>query len=541
MDGEVRLDLVKGLGHALGVPVTADTLKAARREAEEAFKIALEPVTSHRGYSTDADWARVSPEMRQALTLTKASGADQLLGQLQGAISRMAQQMGNDIAKDVMLTTPVSTGLVPYDLEAPAKMLYPTYSPLRNKIPRTKGQGTSRRFKKITQISGSNGTFVNIFMSELPGGSMGVLNLPTAISLTGADASVAYQFMGLSNNASLLAELAGRGYQDIDALVNLTLLQSMMLNEEGAMLYARTSTLAAPTGVTVTAQTPSTGFTNLTGVSTNVYVKVTAVTPFGETTASTAANAAPSSQDVKVTWDDVPGALSYNVYMSTGASDPGDASRFFAGSSSTNFLEIGGAVPTSGNVAPASNGTAPSNQYQGMVQDLVADGGYVKRLNAKLSVGGTEFQDAFKSLWNTNKANPDEIWLSGSDRYQLSQQILAANSGSGAYRISFQRDELGNIVGGQVVTSMWNEVTGKELPISVHPWLTQGTSLILSYAVPFPNSDVPNVFENVMVQDYLGLSFPQIDLARRYAVVAYGALVDYAPGFNAIIQGIESN
>jgi hypothetical protein len=54
------------------------------------------------------------------------------------------------LSKEWTLTNPVSTGLVPYDLEAPAKLLTPRPTPLRNSIPRVKGQGGARRFKVIS-------------------------------------------------------------------------------------------------------------------------------------------------------------------------------------------------------------------------------------------------------------------------------------------------------------------------------------------------------------------------------------------------------
>lgn len=54
-----------------------------------------------------------------------------------------------DIAKAATITT--STGLVAYDLEAPAKNLYPVLTPLRNRIPRvtkSSGAGTAANWKR---------------------------------------------------------------------------------------------------------------------------------------------------------------------------------------------------------------------------------------------------------------------------------------------------------------------------------------------------------------------------------------------------------
>jgi hypothetical protein len=59
------------------------------------------------------------------------------------------------LSKEWTLTSPVATGLIPYDLEAPAKLLTPRPTPLRNSIPRTKGQGGSRRFKVISGFTGT--------------------------------------------------------------------------------------------------------------------------------------------------------------------------------------------------------------------------------------------------------------------------------------------------------------------------------------------------------------------------------------------------
>ncbi len=59
------------------------------------------------------------------------------------------------LSKEWTLSNPVSTGLVPFDLEAPAKLLTPRPTPLRNAIPRVKGQGAARRFKVISGFTGT--------------------------------------------------------------------------------------------------------------------------------------------------------------------------------------------------------------------------------------------------------------------------------------------------------------------------------------------------------------------------------------------------
>ena len=73
----------------------------------------------------------------------------------------MAKSAGQDarstwdqMSKEWTLSNPISTGLLPFDLEAPAKLLTPRPTPIRNSIPRIKGQGGSRRFKVISGFLG---------------------------------------------------------------------------------------------------------------------------------------------------------------------------------------------------------------------------------------------------------------------------------------------------------------------------------------------------------------------------------------------------
>ena len=73
----------------------------------------------------------------------------------------------------------------------------------------------------------------------------------------------------------------------------------------------------------------------------------------------------------------------------------------------------------------------------------------------------------------------------------------------------------------------------------VHPWLPQGTALLMSYTLPFPQTNVPNVWEVVNVQDYLSIAWPVVDLSYRFSILLYGSLVGYAPQYCGIIQGLQ--
>ena len=69
------------------------------------------------------------------------------IGQMKGVMA--------DITKDITTTSPLSTGLVQFDLQGPSKYLVPVKTPLRDKLPRTQGMGLSARYKRILGITGS--------------------------------------------------------------------------------------------------------------------------------------------------------------------------------------------------------------------------------------------------------------------------------------------------------------------------------------------------------------------------------------------------
>ena len=124
-----------------------------------------------------------------------------------------ASQAWDRLSKEWTLTNPLSTGLVPYDLEAPAKLLTPRPTPLRNSIPRVKGQGGARRFKVI---SGFTGTGTGGQTTTQPGinesstnagpGGLSYIRGPY-IQYSGIDTTLNYVTTSLSDSVSWQAEI----------------------------------------------------------------------------------------------------------------------------------------------------------------------------------------------------------------------------------------------------------------------------------------------------------------------------------------------
>jgi hypothetical protein len=467
------------------------------------------------------------------------------------------------LSKEWTLSNPVSTGLVPFDLEAPAKLLTPRPTPLRNSIPRIKGQGGARRFKVI---SGFTGTGTGGITTTQPGvnetstnvgpGGLSYIRGPY-ISYAGYDVTLNYVTTSLSDSVSWQAEYQGQGFEDIRSLSNTALLYSTMLLDERLMIYGRGTTgngyagaLGTPAGVTLSAVSASVapgGKSTLASGTAWVVVAADAGDLLGtngyamhQGPSTVAASVSVSSgQAIQVTvGTDVAGGLGYNLYVGSVAGGP----FYYSGRTGYNVGYITSA-PTSGpsTTSGAADQSAVAFNYDGLLTNTVASGGYSTRLNAPFSTTapGAEFQTAFGSLYESVKADPEEIWLNGFDRLQLSNAIVN-NAANSAYRVYIPNDSgMGGVKAGTVVQSIMNEVTGTEIPLTVHPWFPQGNALIRQKTLPIPDSNVSETSVMVLPQDYVAVQWPVTQFTYDASTFEIGTFAHYAPAWNGVISGIQ--
>lgn len=450
-------------------------------------------------------------------------------------------------------------GLQAYDLEAPAKLLAPRQTPLRNRIARRKGIGLAHQWKTITGFTGTGTGGVGLLrpgITESTTNSFGSVSQMRGpkISYAGTQSSTPYIQFSVSDMVSFGAQFSGQGYQDIRQLSQTTLLYSSMLLEDRLLLGGRGTAsgfqgaLAAPTSVAVAGATPATGTVGVTGVTTNVYVLVTAECVFGESILSSVANGAVTNttQNAVVTATLPQGATGMRVYVGTGASAPGsNASYFFAGRSSNGSFTIQGALPTTGVAASSvtADNSATATEYDGILTVCAgSNSGYVKTLNNSFAgadganVGNT-FSNAFAALYDSVKADPDEILANGHDRKQVSDQLK--NESSASYRITVDSaSQAHNAQIGALVVGVQNEVTGKMVDLTVNPWLPQGNMPIISWTLPLPDSNISDVWSVFNVQDYMAIDWPVTQLAYESSSYWYGTFVCYAPAWNGMINGI---
>jgi hypothetical protein len=92
------------------------------------------------------------------------------------------------------------------------------------------------------------------------------------------------------------------------------------------------------------------------------------------------------------------------------------------------------------------------------------------------------------------------------------------------------------ITGGYRVTAYVNKVTGKQIPIVVHPYFEQGTMLGLTFGMPFPASDIDNPIEIETRQDYMQLDYPVTSPAWEFEVLVDELVKLFFPGSCFVIR-----
>ena len=129
--------------------------------------------------------------------------------------------MKESLAKNVT----VSTGLTAYDLQAPAKNLYPTITPLRNSLPRVArlNPGDAARWRTISSVTGSGFDA----MGWVPEGQRSASMSYQAVLNTAP-----YLTLGEEDTVTFEAEAAAQGFEDVNATATLRILQKTMRKEE---------------------------------------------------------------------------------------------------------------------------------------------------------------------------------------------------------------------------------------------------------------------------------------------------------------------
>jgi hypothetical protein len=446
-------------------------------------------------------------------------------------------------------------GLVGYNLEAPAKQLVPFASPLRNIIPRKVSKtGTSVHWKAITDVSAAG-------KATAIEGARG-----NGMKYTVEDKLAAFKVIGLQDSVTLEAEAAGRNFQDVKATAVTNLLMRVMTEEEKLILGGQKDALPAigtPTASavtdatsTITAGTYSVKVAALTlvaanRVTTNIQManikglEIPATDSSnqaisgaydGVTAASTGASVTVASgENITASVTPVKGALAYAWFVGASGSETLQIVT-------TNSAVVLTALVTGGSSAPTADGSADPLAFDGIIPQIIAGGGlYYDLANQQLTpaAGGIEVLDEINSrLFNQYK--------NGATRYLVSEQLAkditsAIVKNQGAPTLFIDNGEKNNITGNYLVRRYVNKSFGGEnISIEVHPWLPNGTMVVMCDNVPYPNANISKVLEMECGYDYRQLEYAMTSPKYEFEVRAFEALKHYFPACQAIITNVKA-
>lgn len=452
-----------------------------------------------------------------------------------------------------------ATGLVNYDLQAPALALYPfmaIMTMLRNEIPRVGGGGdTATHWKAITGINTGN---------VLPGVSEG--NRGAIIATSTADYLAKYIGLGLEDSYTFESDYAAQGFDDVRARLAVGLLRSLMLQEEPMLLGGNASislgitptpsVANAGTGGSIAAATYNVGCVALSPLgqrlssvgATGVPSQITKTNADGSTdtlnggaaqksaTASTTTSGSTSTISASVT--PVEGAVAYAWYVGTAGGEK------LAAITAINSVLIT-ALPSAGNqafsAAPAADYSKDTSfQYDGLLSFAKAsNNATIKTLATGTAGTGTtltsdgaggvlELNDALQNMFDAWKLGPEEILLSSAG-IRLMNKLCLANGGAPLFRFNLDGGGQPGLAVGATVGSYLNPITNELIRVRVHPNMPAGTILGYRKSVPYPMNGVGNVFQVKTRKDYYQMEWPLKTRKYEYGVYMDGVLQHFAP------------
>jgi len=163
------------------------------------------------------------------------------------------QILAHLFAQQAEMQRAVTTGMTAFpvreNLEAEAKLLIPTRTPIRNKLPRTPGAGTASAWKQLTSLGGGWAA------GDQPGEGPGAVRAffaetgaPAEHTSVYANKSASYKLMGTYGSVTGFAMAAGANFQNQYATERTHSIVNLMLNEENALINGDSTSTAAPWG-----------------------------------------------------------------------------------------------------------------------------------------------------------------------------------------------------------------------------------------------------------------------------------------------------
>lgn len=454
-----------------------------------------------------------------------------------------------------------TTGLVGYNLEAPAKQLVPFLSPMRNRIPRVVSKtGTSVNWKTIESVNAA-GKFTAVE------GQRGKQVITTV-----SDNVAIYKIFGLQDSVTFEAVSAGRNFQDPKATAATNLLLRVMTEEEKLILGGNITILPAmgvvamtpnptlPSGVigTIAAGTYNVRCAALTlaalnrivadveldnliagvsNVDSNNNVIANSFDGVGTPCAGTTTGALSGNTNaLGVSVTAIKGAFAYAWFIGVAGAEVLCKVTILSNTILTR-LAAGGTPAT----ACAVDGTADQTSYEGMIPQILNKGGYYTDMVGGAltgAKGGVNELDALNNyMFRMYKTTPSRYLCGVQAASDITNLIV---SGSGAPLLLVNNNEKANITGNYLATKYINKsFNGQEIIIEVHPWLPANMIVALTENIPYINNQIPSAFEIELGYDYMQLDYALVNPKQEFEIRGYGALKCYFPKSCGVIVNFK--
>jgi len=474
----------------------------------------------------------------------------------------------DNIAKSIS----TSTGLVAFDLQAPAKNLYPFVTPIRNAIPRVGGgTGTATNWRQVTALIGSGFDAIGWVPEGQRSGQM---------SYATATKSASFVTIGEEDAATYEAISAGRNFEDIQARMTFRLLQKMMLKEEMAILGGNASlqlgTPATPalsasgSGATLPAATYYVKAAALTfegwqnsslaaGIATTKTITgadgKTYTLSGGSSSISAEANqAVTSGQTLYASVAAIQGAVAYAWYVGTATN--AETLQAITTINSAAFAAPLATGQQAQSAVTADNSANAGTAFDGLLTTALksGSGAYVASLATGTAGTGTpltasgrgsvvEIDTMFQTMWNNFQLSPTVLYVNAQELKNITSKVLTNASGPLLHYEVRADGSSYDIAASGAVSFYYNPFAldgGLRIPIRIHPRVPPGT--IIGWAenlpVQYQSNDVPNVAELKTRQDYYQIDWPVVTRQRQVGVYAEEVLAVYAPFAMGVITNI---
>ncbi|MBV9858749.1 MAG: hypothetical protein JO038_01385 [Alphaproteobacteria bacterium] len=466
-----------------------------------------------------------------------------------------------------------ATGLVAYDLQAPAKNLYPFVTPIRNVIPRVGGgTGTATNWRQVTALIGSGFDA----MGWVPEGQRsGQMSYATATK------SASYVTIGEEDAATYEAISAGRYFEDIQSRMTFRLLQKMMLKEEMAILAGNASLQlgipatpvlsASGSGATLPSASYSVVVVGLTlegyqnsslsaGIATTKTItgadgKSFTLAGGSSNRSANAVQAVMVGQALFASVTPLSGAVAYAWFVGPAGSETLQAIT------TINSLTFSAPLSTSGQpiaAVTADNSANPGYAFDGLLTTALKPGSnaYVATMATGTAGTGTpltasgrgsvlEIDAMFERMWDLYELSPTVLYVNSQELKNITNKVLSSASGPLVrYDVSGDGTAL-DFAASVTVSYYYNPFAtngGLRIPIRIHPRVPPGT--ILGWAenlpVQYQSNEVPNVAEIKTRQDYYQIDWPVVTRQRQVGVYAEEVLAVYAPFALGVITNIAN-